>query len=74
MSRRSTSLRRIEFVYGDLDWMDRESTLRLLDQYPDILRYHLCPCAGHQIPIDNPVEFARIVKENTYPYSSTSST
>ena len=52
----------VSFIYGDVDWMDRDGTNRLLQKLPHI-KYLTSKNSGHTLYMDNPAEFARCVRE-----------
>jgi cardiolipin-specific phospholipase len=56
----------VVFVYGDIDWMDRDGTKRLLQKFPH-LKCVECDKSGHAMYMDNPFEFARCVRNALEP-------
>jgi pimeloyl-ACP methyl ester carboxylesterase len=52
----------IAFIYGDIDWMDRDGTNRLMQKFPNV-KCHACEKSGHTLYMDNPSEFAKCVRK-----------
>lgn len=58
--------RQLVFIYGDRDWMDMDSARQVREamraERPDVaVVVHELPRAGHQLFLDNPVDFNDIV-------------
>lgn len=45
---------KVDFLYGDQDWMQPEGAERLANEFKNI-KVHMIESAGHQMMFDNPV-------------------
>ena len=52
---------RVEFFFGDQDWMSKDGATRLAKDFNNI-EMHIIDNAGHQLIFDNPVDVTRMIK------------
>ena len=54
---------KIDFLYGDEDWMQPDGASRLSKDFPNI-NVHQVPNSGHQLLFDNAKAVCKIIKES----------
>ena len=52
---------KIDFMYGDEDWMQSDGARRLAREFKNI-KVHTIESAGHQLLFDNPSQVSSIMK------------
>lgn len=53
--------KRILFLYGQTDWMERIGPLRLKEKFPDRIEFYTISKYGHTFPLENPEEVANVM-------------
>ena len=61
----------ITFIYGDDDWVyhvEQNAGKYVIDSHPDPnSKYYIVPHAGHNLHMDNPIEFAHVIINDLIP-------
>lgn len=52
---------RVEFFFGDQDWMSKDGAARLVKDFKN-MEMHIIDSAGHQLIFDNPVDVTRTIR------------
>lgn len=52
---------RVDFFFGDQDWMSKDGAARLVKDFTNI-EMHVIDSCGHQMIFDNPVDVTRRIR------------